>query len=153
MIGLLYEGVPVLGVIHNPIINELCLGTTNRTTLNGHEVRMRACDTLAEATLLATDMERFRGPQDRSAFERLRAQARMFRTWGDCYGYLLLASGYADIMLDSRLSVWDMMPLIPIIRGAGGEISTWTGADPHNGGSCVAASKNLHPQVIDLLNS
>ena len=153
MIALLQGGVPVLGVISNPILDEICLGTAEGTTLNGVEVRLRECDKLSEATLLTTDMESIWRRHNRERFEILLAKTRMFRTWGDCYGYLLLASGYADIMLDSKLSVWDMMPLIPIVRGAGGTITTWSGADPLEGGSCVAAAKNLHPQIIEILKT
>jgi myo-inositol-1(or 4)-monophosphatase len=75
----------------------------------------------------------------------------MTRTWGDCFGYLMLASGRADIMLDPIMNQWDLMPLIPIIRGAGGVITDWHGGDPVTGTSIVAAGPDLHPQVLAAL--
>jgi myo-inositol-1(or 4)-monophosphatase len=55
-------------------------------------------------------------------------------------------------MLDPIMNPWDLLPLIPVIRGAGGVITTWTGGDAASGASCVAANETLHPQVIELLN-
>ncbi len=80
-------------------------------------------------------------------------QTRLLRTWGDCYGYLLVASGGADIMLDPIMNPWDVLPLIPIIHGANGVTTTWSGTDASKGNSCVAANKTLHPRVLELLNS
>ena len=75
----------------------------------------------------------------------------MTRTWGDCYGYLMLASGRADIMIDPIMNRWDLVPLIPIIRGAGGMITDWHGGDPVTGNSIVAAGPDLHSQVLEIL--
>jgi myo-inositol-1(or 4)-monophosphatase len=77
----------------------------------------------------------------------------LFRTWGDCYGYLLLASGMADIMIDPVMHVWDLAALIPVIRDAGGIITDWSGKDAFTGNSCVAAGAKLHHIIIDILNS
>ena len=102
--------------------------------------------------MLATDLGNIAWHQNFERFETLRGRTRLFRTWGDCFGYLLLASGGADVMLDPIMNPWDLLPLIPVIRGAGGVITTWTGEDAASGASCVAASETLHPQVIELLN-
>ena len=56
-------------------------------------------------------------------------------------------------MLDAIMNPWDILPLVPIIQGAGGVISTWSGGDAARGDSCVAANKVLHPQVLEILNS
>jgi myo-inositol-1(or 4)-monophosphatase len=103
--------------------------------------------------LLTTDVASIGQHQNQEGFERLLKQTRLFRTWGDCYGYLLVASGGADIMLDTVMNPWDILPLIPIIRGANGVITTWSGTDATKGSSCVAANKWLHAQVIAILNS
>jgi myo-inositol-1(or 4)-monophosphatase len=66
---------------------------------------------------------------------------------------LLVASGGADIMLDSMMNPWDILPLVPIIQGANGVITAWTGTDASQGNSCVAANRALHPQVLQILNS
>jgi histidinol phosphatase-like enzyme (inositol monophosphatase family) len=153
LIGLLHAGRPILGAIHHPILNQLCVGNDTETTVNGRPAQLREVHHLSEAMLLTTDIASIGKYQKKEAFEKLLRQTHLFRTWGDCYGYLLVASGGADIMLDPFMSPWDILPLIPIIRGAQGEITTWSGADPVRGDSCVAANKILHPQVLKILNS
>ena len=152
LIGLLHDGKPVLGAIHQPILEQLCIGDNASTTLNGRAVRLRPCPRLDEAFLLATDLGNIARHQNFERFEALRARTSRFRTWGDCFGYLLLAGGGADVMLDPIMNPWDLLPLIPVIRGAGGVITTWTGGDAASGASCVAANETLHPQVIEMLN-
>jgi histidinol phosphatase-like enzyme (inositol monophosphatase family) len=153
LIGLLHRGKPVLGAIHQPLLGQLCIGNGRRTMLNGQVVRVRETTDLSRATLLTTDLKYVGAHQDRRGFERLVAGTGLFRTWGDCYGYLLVARGRADIMLDPIMSPWDLIPLIPIIRGSGGVITSWTGEDPLDASSCVAAGRSIHSRVIELLNS
>ncbi|OQB89460.1 MAG: Histidinol-phosphatase [Verrucomicrobia bacterium ADurb.Bin122] len=75
------------------------------------------------------------------------------RTWGDCYGYLLLSSGWADIMCDPVLSPWDIAALIPVVRGAGGTISDWKGRDAVGADSLLAAATpELHAAALAVLN-
>lgn len=152
LICLLHEDRPILGAINQPILDLLCLGDNHRTSVNGSSVQMRNVVELAEATLLTTDVLSISGYQDGSGFERLSQRVKYLRTWGDCYGYLLLACGGADIMLDPIMNPWDILPVIPIIQGAGGVISTWAGGDAVHGTSCVAANKQLHPIVTEILN-
>jgi histidinol phosphatase-like enzyme (inositol monophosphatase family) len=153
LIGLLHAGSPILGAIHNPVLNQLCIGNNTETTVNGRLVQLREMHHLSQATLLTTDLASIAKYQEKEGFERLLRQTHLFRTWGDCYGYLLVAWGGADIMLDPIMNPWDILPLIPIIRGANGIITTWSGGEASHGGSCVAANKTLHPQVIKTLNS
>jgi myo-inositol-1(or 4)-monophosphatase len=153
LIGLLHLQKPILGAIHNPILNQLCIGNNTETTVNGRVVRVRETDRLSEATLLTTDVESIGNYQNKNGFEKLLRQVNLFRTWGDCYGYLLVAAGGADIMLDPVMNPWDILPLIPIIQGASGVITTWSGGDAVQGNSCVVSNKTLHPKVVDILNS
>jgi len=153
LIGLMHNGVPLLGMIHQPVLQQLLVGDNTTTTFNGSPVSMRPTATLAEATLLATDITHIDQYHSRPAFDLLVSQTKLFRTWGDCYGYLLLARGYADIMLDAIMNPWDILALIPIIQGANGIITTWQGESAVNGDSCIAANRFLHHRVIDLLNT
>lgn len=153
LIGLLHASVPILGSIHQPVLQQLCMGHAGETTLNGRPVRLREVTQLEDATLLTTDIKAIAKYQNQAGFDRLLAHTRLFRTWGDCYGYLLLAAGGADIMLDPIMNPWDILPLIPVIQGANGVITTWMGTDAATGNSCVAANKTLHARVIDLLHS
>jgi histidinol phosphatase-like enzyme (inositol monophosphatase family) len=153
LIGLLHNNKPILGAIHHPVLNELCIGNNMETTVNGRVVELRAVHQLSEALLLTTDIAHIDKYQNNEAFQKLLSQTRLFRTWGDCYGYLLVASGGADIMIDAIMNPWDILPLIPIIRGANGIITTWSGTEAAQGDSCVVANKILHPRVLEILNS
>jgi myo-inositol-1(or 4)-monophosphatase len=150
LIGLLQGGRPLAGCIYQPVLEEMCLGGGGRTTLNGRPVRVREGVPLERALLLGTDPAGVEAHQDYGAFERLRRSAGLFRTWGDCYGYLMVASGRADAMLDPVLNPWDLLPLIPVIEGAGGRITGWDGGPAQD--SAVAAAPGLHPEVISILS-
>lgn len=151
LVGLMERGKPIIGVVYQPILQELVVGDGVATKLNGETVRVRPCDDLASSTLLTTDPNLVDRHQDPDKFDVLRRQVGMTRTWGDCYGYVMLVSGRADVMLDPVMNPWDLIPLIPIVRGAGGVISDWHGGDPVTGTSIVAAGPELHPRIIDLL--
>lgn len=151
LIGLLHEGRPILGAIHQPITDELVIGAGGEATFNGRPARIREHRPLERATLMTTDpglieLHQPAGTYDR--FEGLRRRAGTFRCWGDCYGYLLVASGRADAMLDPILHAWDLLPLVPVIEGAGGVITTWSGGDPVGGSSAIAAGARLHAEIL-----
>jgi len=152
LIALVHRGRPVLGAIHQPVLRQLLVGDGAQTTLNGRPVRVRATARIEEATLLCSDVLSPAKHQDGAAFDGLARQAKQLRTWGDCYGYLLVATGWADIMCDPIMNPWDVAALIPVIRGAGGVITDWQGRDPVDARSIVAATPALHPQVIAALN-
>ena len=153
LIALLYQGEPVLGVIHLPVLHQLFVGDNVTTTLNGRRVRTRPTTRLADSTLLTSDTLNLAKYQNGAACEHVVQQAKLFRTWGDCYGYTLVAGGWADVMLDPIMNPWDIAALVPVVRGAGGVITDWHGGNPVNSGSTVAAATpELHAQVIALLN-
>lgn len=152
LIALLHQGKPVLGVIHQPILRQMVVGDGTTTLLNGREVRMRPCTRLDEATLLTSDPLTAARYQNGPAYDALIKKARLVRTWGDCYGYLLLASGWADIMLDPIMNPWDIAALVPVIRGAGGVITDWKGRDPYPAESTIAANPELHAKVMAALH-
>lgn len=152
LIALLKNGKPVIGVNNHPILNEFLIGDNQNCFLNGSKVEMRDCTTIDHATLLTTDHLNIGMYQNQSKFDTLTKMVKLYRNWGDCYGYYLLATGYADIMIDPIMSVWDSMALIPIINGAGGVITDYQGRDAALGNSIVASNKEIHSEVIKLLN-
>ncbi|HTX64449.1 MAG TPA: histidinol-phosphatase [Opitutaceae bacterium] len=152
LIALQHQGRPVLGAIHQPVLGQLLVGDGTRTTLNGRPLHVRATARLGDATLLCSDPLTPAQHQNGPAFAALMARVKLVRTWGDCYGYLLLATGGADVMCDPIMNPWDIAALIPVIRGAGGVITDWQGRDPVGAASIVAATPALHPQVIAALN-
>ncbi len=153
LIALLHGGQPVLGAIHLPALGHLLLGDGATATLDGQPTRVRPCDRLEDATLLTSDPINPWKYQNGPAFTALRSRARLVRTWGDCYGYFLLACGRADIMCDPVLSPWDLAALVPVVRGAGGVISDWQGRAPWPAQSALAAgSPALHAAAVAALN-
>jgi histidinol phosphatase-like enzyme (inositol monophosphatase family) len=152
LIALMHNGQPVLGAIHQPILRQLMIGDGTTTTLNNRPVRVRPTARLEDATLLTSDPLNPAKYQNGAAYAALEKRVRLSRTWGDCYGYLLLSAGWADLSLDPIMNPWDIQALIPIVRGAGGIITDWQGGDPVKAASIVAANPILHPQVIAALN-
>ena len=152
LIGLLKDGIPLLGAIDQPILGQRMTGDGEQTLLNGKPVHIRKTVSLAETTLLSTDPLEPSRIWDSDAWRDLTSRVRLYRTWGDCYGYLLLAAGKADIMIDPIVSKWDFLPIIPIIRGAGGVITDWMGNDPIKGNSIIASSPSIHAEIIQILN-
>jgi histidinol phosphatase-like enzyme (inositol monophosphatase family) len=151
LIALTQDNVPLLGVINQPILNEYLVGDNYSAELNGRRVGVRNCASLKDAVLLTTDHLSIKKYRSIDRFSSLTEQVKIYRNWGDCYGYYLLATGYADIMVDAVMSVWDTMALIPIVKGAGGIITDYYGNDPVKGNSIVAAVPELHEEVIKIL--
>lgn len=153
LIALTYNGKPILGVINQPILNEFLIGDNSTAKLNGIAVRVRNVASLNEAVLLTTDHISISKYKNSDRFNSLLRRVKLYRNWGDCYGYYLVATGFADIMIDPKMSIWDTMALIPIINGAGGIITDYHGNDAETGDSIVAASPLIHAAVIELLNN
>ncbi len=152
LIALQHNGEPVLSAIHMPALKQLLIGDGKRAMLNDKRVRVRSTKTLADAILLTTDILFVEEYRDFAKFEKLMRQVKLFRTWGDCYAYFSLATGWCDIALDPIMEVWDIQALVPVIRGAGGVITAWDGSDPVNANSIIAASPVLHTNVLNVLN-
>jgi myo-inositol-1(or 4)-monophosphatase len=152
LIALLKNDEPILGVINQPILNEYLIGDNKTTFINNKPTSVRNCKDISEAVLLTTDHINIEEYQNLEKFEKLIRKVRLYRSWGDCYGYYLLATGFADVMIDPIMSFWDTMALIPIIKGAGGVITDYYGDDPVKGNSIIAASPGIHSQVIKCLN-
>jgi histidinol phosphatase-like enzyme (inositol monophosphatase family) len=153
LVALMHKNWPVLGMIHHPELNLLCIGDGKVTTINAKKVIMRKPDSISQASILATDIKSMISNNGNGGFTKLLAQGGLFRTWGDCFGYSKLVAGQADIMLDRHLKIWDSAALIPIVEGAGGKITSWTGGNPIAESSCIAAHPSIHHQVVQILNN
>ena len=152
LIALLRDGRPILGVIASPSTGHVLVGTGDAAWLGDTRVQARPCARIEDATLLTTDHFEVGRRQDGPAFEALARRARLYRTWGDCHGYFLVATGGADAMLDPIVNPWDIMALVPIVEGAGGRITDWHGGDPVAGDSLVATGDPaMHDAVLAAL--
>ncbi len=153
LFGLLHEGRPLIGVIDQPIVRERIVGDCRETRLNGVPVRVSETRRVADALLLTTDLIDCETKHPNENWNALLHRARRFRTWGDCCGYLLVASGRADVMADPELSPWDLYPLLPILQGAGAVVTDWRGNDPLRATSILAANPRLHAEALEILAS
>ena len=81
----------------------------------------------------------------------LQARAKVSRTWGDCYGYVLVATGRADVMLDPVMNLWDCAPLLPIMEEAGGTFTDWQGVRIADGGNAIATNGVLFDEVMSAI--
>jgi histidinol phosphatase-like enzyme (inositol monophosphatase family) len=150
LIALERDGEPVIGVIACHAAGETVYAATGLGAfLNGVPARVSSTATLAEATVSLTSYSRMPRYHPR-AFAALCDEAGLMRAWGDCYGYLMVATGRADVMLDPIMNLWDVAALYPVIREAGGRITTWAGED-RLGDSVVATNGLLHKPVMAAL--
>ncbi len=153
LIALTKNDKPVLGVFNQPILNEFLIGDNESASLNGIRIKVKPTTAISESVLLTTDYLDIKKYQDADKFNLLTESVKLFRGWGDCYGYYLVATGFADIMVDPIMSIWDSAALIPIIKGAGGVITDYHGNEPMNGDGIIATcSEELHKEVIKILN-
>ena len=118
---------------------------------NGSRAAVSRVGELAKATVLTTDLAEFGAEKRRTGWDALARRARVSRTWGDCYGYLLVATGRAEAMLDPVMNLWDSACLQPIIVEAGGRFTSWEGVETASGGSAVATNALLAAQVRTIL--
>lgn len=119
--------------------------------LNGEKCAVSPTSEIGEATVLTTDMkDALRRLGDGPVLRFLR-ETKLQRTWGDCYGYLLIAIGRADVMFDPIMNLHDFAALIPIVNEAGGRITDHEGKPPVHGGTVLATNGFLHEAAIELL--
>lgn len=151
LIGLMKDGEPIIGAIHHPVTSHLLVGDGDEARLNDEVVRVRDTRNLRDAVMLYTDFIHVGQYQNGIAFQQLMGMTNFNRTWGDCHGYFLLATGYADIMLDPIMHLWDIVALVPVVEGAGGRITSWNGGPPLSGNGVIASNRYLHSQVLRVL--
>ena len=158
LVALLQGGRPILGLIDMPILEERWLGASGHPTTftdgtGRRAARTRPCAALQQATLLATSPDMFQGA-DAAAFGRLHAAAKRTLYGGDCFNYGLLASGFADIVVEADLAPYDYLAHAPIIAGAGGVMTDWQGRPPGldtDGRVLCAGDNRCHALAISLL--
>jgi histidinol phosphatase-like enzyme (inositol monophosphatase family) len=150
LVGVEVRGDPVVGVVYLPALGEMVAGARDMgCTWNGRPCRVSSTTRLDEALAVVTDE---RSARSRSgAWDRVAARTAMQRTWADCYGYVLVATGRAELALDPVMNVWDCAALLPVVEEAGGRFSDWSGRRTIHGGEAVASNGSLHDEVIALL--
>jgi myo-inositol-1(or 4)-monophosphatase len=161
LIGLTHRGAPVYGLMNQPFTRERFSGDgrgaywRGRRSGDGETERRRLttrrCPELAQATLMTTSPLLI-DESLRANFHRVEREVRLSRYGGDCYAYCALAAGHVDLVIETGLNAYDIVALIPIVEGAGGVVSTWSGESAAQGGCVIAAGdKRLHEAALKLL--
>lgn len=154
LIALAESGRPVLGVIDAPATEERWAGAVGiPSRFQGAACRTSGCSELADATLYSTTPDMFTGEAGRR-YDALGSAVRQRRFGGDCYQYGLLASGHIDLVVEAGLQPYDHMALAPVIEGAGGVATTWSGAPlslETDGTLLAAATPALHAAARAVL--
>ncbi len=152
LIGLEIEEEMILGVVNLPALNEMVYAARGMGCFwNGEVARVSSTRSLDEALLLSTDFGACAQYGFGTAAERLQARTAARRTWGDCYGHVLVATGRADVMLDPVMNVWDCAALLPVIEEAGGTFTDWSGKRSIRGGNAISTNGALFESVMETL--
>lgn len=152
LIGVEVDGEPAVGVAHFPPLREtVAAGRGFGCTWNGEPCHVSAVATIEEALVLTTDVERVLSSPADPGWRGLQRRAALSRTWGDCYGHALVATGRAEVMVDPVMKPWDAGPFLTILTEAGGRFTTREGRATIHGGSGISTNGTLHDEVLRAL--
>jgi myo-inositol-1(or 4)-monophosphatase len=155
LIGLTHRRRPLFGLLAQPVLEEVFFGGPSGSWLikadRRERLRSRSCPSLGSAVLASTHPDMFVGDRA-TAFRSVAKQCLLSRFGGDCYNYAMLAAGHIDLVVESQLKPYDIVPLIPILEGAGCVVTDWQGRPPLGGGDVVAAAtRELHRAALAAL--
>ena len=159
LIGLMQGNKPLLGLMNQPFTQERYWSDGEKSWYRGgsgetRAMQTRSCPALSDAILSTTSIDLLEAGLERERFEALSEHVLMRRFGGDCYAYCLLAAGHIDLVVETGLKPHDIVPLIPIIVNAGGQISGWDGGDAAGGGRVVASGDaRVHSAAVEVLSA
>lgn len=157
LIGLRFQGRAAVGLIGQPYLDEVFTGSDRGSRLiragRSTPLRVRACPRLAEAAISTTDPDLF-DAAELGAWTRLRARARVARYGYDAYAFAMVALGRMDVAVDAGLKPWDVEAVVPVVRGAGGLVTDWSGRDigTDGGQMAVAGDRACLDQALEELS-
>jgi histidinol-phosphatase len=154
LIGIEHEGNSQIGVIYIPALDELifaeigkgaryCRGAAKMT-----KPKVSNVATLADACFVTTQLSTFDESNRRHVFRELEQQASITRTWGDAYGYLLVATGRAEVMIDPIFNLWDAAAILPVIQESGGTFTDWKGVATVHNKEGIATNGHCHNEIL-----
>lgn len=155
LVGLTVNSQPRFGLMVQPVLEEVFLGTPDSSWLidatDRRRLKARNCKALEDAALVSTHPDLFDDTAG-AAFRTLADRCLLHRWGGDCYNYAMLAAGYVDLVVEDQLKPFDIVPLIPILQGAGCVITDWAGSPALGGGKVLAAATpELHAAAREVL--
>lgn len=152
MVGLLREGEPAVGVVNMPALGEVVYAARGHGCWwNGRPCRVSAVSSLRESLVVGTVAHGYAEHGKGEAFGRILGAAGLFRTWGDCYAYLLVATGRAEVALDPAMNIWDAAALFPILVEAGGSYTDWRGNATIESGEGLGTNGAVLAELLRLI--
>ena len=157
LIGLRFQGSPVLGGISQPFLDELYIGHAGGSRLVTRDgvrpLQVRACPNFSQALIATTDPETCFTAPERAAWGDLRAGSRLARLGCDAYAYAMVAAGTMDLVVEAGLKAWDIDAAIPVIQGAGGLVTDWRGqpVGAHGGQIAIAGDRACLDAALERL--
>lgn len=157
LVGVEHEGESVLGVIRIPALDECVYAATGQGAwyVSGNRPAQRTsvnqCPRLDESLFLTSEVATFDEIDRRDVYDRLQAACRLSRTWGDCFGYLMVATGRAEVMVDPVMNVWDASAILPVLQEAGGTFTDWQGRATTHSGQGIGTNGRILDEVLDLI--
>tara|TARA_Y100000590_G_scaffold470613_1_gene666970 strand:+ start:3019 stop:3819 length:801 start_codon:yes stop_codon:yes gene_type:complete len=156
LIGLEVDGIPKYGLIDNPATKERYIGSLNKvykiTAKSKKIIKTNNNVNINNIKFGYTTDEMFDNERSKNVLNKVNQRVAFTRTGGDCYFYGLLASGFMDLIIESQLKPYDIIPIVPIIKGAGGMITNWNGEDSFMDGNIIASSNSkIHEFILDLI--
>ena len=156
LVAVEHGGEGAVGVIMIPVLDECVYAARGhgvwytRGSAAPVPARVSDCRRLSEGLFLTSEVICFDHVGRQEAYARLQSAARLTRTWGDCYGFMLVATGRAEVMIDAYLNLWDAAALQPILEEAGGSFSDWKGKPTIQSGEAVATNGHVHEEVLAI---
>ncbi|MEE2768823.1 MAG: inositol monophosphatase family protein [Actinomycetota bacterium] len=151
LIALADEHGPAIGVLNLPALNEcVWAGRGQGCLANGQPAKVSTRRDLSGACVVTSGVDYW---PSTSPLDQLVEHGAIIRTWGDAYGYALVATGRADAMVDPVVSQWDVAPMLTILPEAGGVFTDFTGNITDRGGTALASNPNLQPLLLELLSA
>ena len=157
LVAVQHEGESVAGVIHVPALDECVYAAAGQGAWYVHgetppqPIQVSQRKSLAEGLFVTSEVRTFEEIGRRDVFDRLQAATRLTHSWGDAYGYFMVATGRAEVMVDPVVNVWDLAALPPIIELAGGAFTDWQGRRTIHSGQAVATNGIVHDEVLGII--
>ena len=162
LVGMTVAGQPQIGVIAIPALGEIIIASkglgawygqsyAGQSGLQMTRANVSKQSRLEDGLMVTTQVDNFSHRKAEAAYRELESQAYVSRTWGDGYGYLLVATGRAEVMIDPIVNPWDVAAVAPVIEEAGGTFSSWAGEYDIRASHCVGSNGLVHEQVLSRL--
>lgn len=159
LVGVEHAERSQIGVIYIPCLDECVWAAVGQGAWyqqgadTPKPARVSKCEQLADALFCTSDAKTFAEANRQQEFLNLLSGCRLMRTWGDCYGYLLVATGRADVMVDAIMSVWDAAALQPILEEAGGTFTDWRGVSTIHSGEGIGTNGKILGEVLAAIEA